>query len=63
VYNEVIPVCMVDQVPFYPRRLDGTLIPDRGPYFFGMDREVFIHWGEHISAKEIEELGLNWLNS
>jgi uracil-DNA glycosylase family 4 len=63
VYHEVIPVCMVDQVPFYPRRLDGTLIPDRGPYFFGMDREVFIHWGEHISAKEIEELGLNWLNS
>jgi DNA polymerase-1 len=63
VYKEVIPLCMVDQVPFYPRRLDGVLIPDQGPYYFGIDQEVFVHWGEKISPAEIEKMGLNWLLS
>jgi uracil-DNA glycosylase family 4 len=63
VYKEVIPLCMVDQVPFYPRRLDGSLIVGKGPYHFGMDREVFVHWGEKLTPDEAKALGLSWLFS
>lgn len=61
VYKEVIPKCMVEDVPFWPRRLDGVLIPDAGPYHFGADRDVFVHWGEKLKAKQAKELGLAWL--
>lgn len=61
VYKEVIPLCMVDQVPFYPRRLDGSLIEGRGPYHFGMDRDVFVHWGEKLKPAQIDALGLHFL--
>lgn len=61
VYKEVIPKCMVDDVPFWPRRLDGVLIPNAGPYHFGADKEVFVHWGENLKAKQAKDLGLGWL--
>ena len=61
VYKEVIPKCMVDDVPFWPRRLDGSLIPVPEPYHFGMDRDVFVHWGEKIKPDEAKRLGLGWL--
>lgn len=61
VYKTVVPLCMVDQVPFYPRNLDGTLIPDAGPYHFGADRDVFVHWGEKIKPDAARALGLSWL--
>ena len=61
VYKKVVPFCMVDSVPFYPRRLDGTIIPDAGPYYFGTDSDVFVHWGEKISEKEAAKIGLSWL--
>lgn len=54
VYTEVVPTCMVQNVPFYPRKLDGTLI-DAGPYHFGSSREMFTHWGETLSPKQAEE--------
>jgi uracil-DNA glycosylase family 4 len=60
VYKEVVPLCMVQQVPFYPRRLDGTLI-DAGPYHFGSSREVFVHWGEVLKPAEASALGLHFL--
>jgi len=60
VYKEVIPKCMVEDVPFHPRRLDGTLI-NAGPYHFGASREVFVHWGETLSGPEAEALGLHFL--
>ena len=63
VYKEVIPECMVTRVPFYPRQLDGVLIEGRGPYHFGMDREVFVHWGEKIQPEDADKLGLKWLFS
>lgn len=63
VYNEVVPRCMVDEVPFYPRFLDGTLIPNAGPYYFGADREVFVHWGEKIKPDTAAKLGVPWLFS
>ncbi|NDD52382.1 hypothetical protein EBZ39_00630 [bacterium] len=62
VYKEVIPECMVTRVPFYPYRLDGTPI-NAGPYHFGMDREVFVHWGEKIKPENAEKMGLKWLFS
>lgn len=63
VYKTVVPHCMVDGVPFYPRFLDGTLIPNSGPYYFGADREVFVHWGEKIKPADAAKLGLSWLFS
>jgi DNA polymerase I-like protein with 3'-5' exonuclease and polymerase domains len=63
VYKEVIPLCMIDSVEFWPRRLDGTLIENAGPYHFGMDRDVFIHWGEKLKPEKAEKIGLNWLFS
>jgi hypothetical protein len=54
---------MVDDVPFYPRRLDGSLIEGQGPYHFGADRDVFVHWGEKLTQAEAEKIGLNWLFS
>jgi uracil-DNA glycosylase family 4 len=63
VYKEVIPKCMVDDVPFWPRRLDGTLIPVPGPYMFGCSREVFVHWGENITHDQITSYGMEWLLS
>jgi len=61
VYKEVIPECMINRLPFWPRNLDGTLIPVSAPYHFGMSRDVFTHWGENLKAKQAEELGLKWL--
>lgn len=61
VYNEVIPKCMVDDVPFWPRKLDGTLIDVPAPYHFGMDRDVFVHWGEKLKPDHAKKLGLDWL--
>lgn len=62
VYHEVIPKCMIEDVPFWPRYLDGNWIPDTGPYHFGIDRDVFVHWGESLKGKDAENLGLDWLN-
>lgn len=61
VYHEVVPKCMVDDVPFWPRRLDGTLIPVREPYHFGADRDIFVHWGEKLKPDQAKALGLTWL--
>ena len=61
VYKEVIPRCMVEQVPFWPRYLNGDIIPVEKPYHFGMDREVFVHWGEKLHELEAKKLGLNWM--
>jgi uracil-DNA glycosylase family 4 len=61
VYKEVLPYCMVEAVPFWPRRLDGTPIPVDEPYRFGSSREVFVHWGEVLKAPQAEKLGLHWL--
>lgn len=61
VYKNVIPLCMVEGVPFYPRYLDGQLIHGAGPYYFGADRDVFVHWGEKLKPDAARKLGLSWL--
>jgi DNA polymerase I-like protein with 3'-5' exonuclease and polymerase domains len=63
VYKSVIPKCMVDDVEFWPRRLDGTLIKGAGPYHFGMDRDVFVHWGEKLKPDAAKALGMEWIFS
>lgn len=60
VYEEVIPVCMVERLPFYPRRLDGSLMQNRGPYRFGMSRDLFFHWGEKLKPNKAKDLGMSW---
>lgn len=60
VYKEVIPYCMVDSVPFWPRRLDGALIENAGPYHFGMSRDLFFHWGENLKPEKSRGLGVDW---
>jgi uracil-DNA glycosylase family 4 len=61
VYKEVVPLCMVDGVPFYPRHLNGEFIAGAGPYYFGADRDVFVHWGEKIKPEKARAIGLPWL--
>lgn len=53
VYNVVLPTCMIDRVPFWPAYLDGTKIPNiTMPYRFGIDRNVFVHWGEDLKPND-----------
>lgn len=62
VYYSVLPKCMSEMVAVTPRYLDGTLIPNAGPYHFGIDREVFVHWGEHMTEEDCEKNQLpKWL--
>jgi hypothetical protein len=61
VYKEVIPACMVDGVPFWPRQLDGQLIPVSKPYHFAVDSDVFVSWGGGLKPAAARELGLHWL--
>jgi uracil-DNA glycosylase family 4 len=59
-YKEVIPACMIDGVPFWPHRLDGTKIDVAEPYHFGMSRDVFFHWGENLKPEKSRGLGVDW---
>ena len=62
VYHEILPECMVQRAPFWPMRLDGTPIQVDAPYRFGIDREVFIHWGEAITDEEAQRYQLpEWM--
>lgn len=62
VYYEVLPKCMSELVEFKPRYLDGRLIEGAGPYHFGIDRETFVNWGEHITEEDCEKNKLpRWL--
>jgi uracil-DNA glycosylase family 4 len=61
VYKEVVPKCMIDEVPFWPRFLDGRPIPVPEPYHFGASREVFVHWGEPLKPKDAAKIGMDWL--
>jgi hypothetical protein len=51
---------MIDDLPFWPRRLNGDLIPVAEPYHFGMSRDIFIHWGENIKPSKMKDFGLDW---
>jgi uracil-DNA glycosylase family 4 len=57
--NEVLPECMVNRIPVWPRRLDGTLPEGAEPCYFGIDTEVQINWGEDISEQRAREMGID----
>jgi DNA polymerase I-like protein with 3'-5' exonuclease and polymerase domains len=62
VYDVVLQKNMVAEAPFWPHRLDGTPIQVPEPYHFGIDREIFIHWGEAITEEEAEKYNLpEWM--
>ena len=63
VYQEVIRKCMVDDLPFWPRKLDGTPIHVSEPYHFGMSRDVFFHWGEKLKPEKARDYGIDWLEA
>jgi hypothetical protein len=51
VWDRVLPLCMEERVPVTPLDLDGgdTILQGRPPYHFGIDRELYINWGEKLS--------------
>ncbi len=61
-YDEVLYKFMVAEAPFWPHRLDGTPIVVPEPYHFGIDRELFIHWGEGITEEEAKQYNMpEWM--
>lgn len=56
--DEVLPECMINAVPIYPTRVDGTPMNDpRAPYYLGIDTDVGRYWGELLYPDEFERLG------
>jgi len=57
VVDEVLPVCMQQRVPIYPTNLAG--VPTgKGPYTLGIDTEVMVHWGEHVTKEQAAKWGV-----
>lgn len=59
VYDTVLPACMTDRVDIWPADLNG--MPLRGisePYHLGIDREVYLRWGEKLTKKACRENGI-----
>jgi uracil-DNA glycosylase family 4 len=57
VYEEVLPVCMVDNVSIVPTNLNGIPLDDT-EYHFSIDKEVGIHWGEYLSYEDAVKYGI-----
>lgn len=58
VVNEVFPECMVKRVPIMPRTLDGFPRGD-GPYYLGIDTEIFDQWGISLKPDQLEARGFD----
>lgn len=56
--EDVLPSCMRDAVPIYPRYLDGTP-QGTGPYYLGIDSTVCTHWGVTPTPDVLEDLGID----
>ena len=59
VYNEIIPECMVEKVPFYATDLDGNRYKDQTAYRFSIDRDVQMRWGEDLTLAQAETYGID----
>lgn len=57
--RETLRECMVDGVPFWPCRPDGTSLPVKEPYHFGIDHDISINWGDELSEEEAVTLGID----
>lgn len=57
VWNEVVPSC-IRMIPIVPRTLDGVLLLGQGPYYFGVDMELFRHWSVKLKHDDLVALGI-----
>jgi len=55
----VLPLCMVERVPIWPRYLDNTPMPVETPYYFGIDTDVQLNWGADITKEQAAAIGLD----
>jgi uracil-DNA glycosylase family 4 len=55
--DEVLPYCMVDQVPIYPRDLSGQPT-GTGPYYLGYEAGVYEYWKQTLYKDDCRRLGL-----
>ena len=59
VYNEILPFCMVESVPFRACYLNGDPFADSDTFRFGIDTSVFTRWGVALTEKECEPLEIS----
>lgn len=61
--SSILRKCMVDRVPVWPRYLDNRPMPVERPYFFSIDSDLYLNWGERITADQAAKLGIDpaWL--
>lgn len=52
VYDVLLPLCMSERTAIVPTDFDGNPVLGRGPYHFGIDREVCVRWGEKLEEAE-----------
>jgi len=57
-FKEIVTECMCRRVPIYPRNVDNTPMPVSQPYYFAVDMDVAINWGEKITDAQLTELGI-----
>ena len=57
--DHILPLCMVQNVPIWPRFLDGTPMPVAQPYHFGIDTKIQINWGEDLTEEMAARYGLD----
>lgn len=59
VYNQIIPECMVEKVPFRSCDLDGRPYRSSELYRFPIERDVQIRWGEALTAEQCSQLEID----
>jgi uracil-DNA glycosylase len=52
VHDVLLPLCMSERTAIVPTDFDGNPVLGRGPYHFGIDREVCVRWGEKLEEAE-----------
>lgn len=57
--TEILPLCMVQRCPVWPRYLNNQRMPVQQPYFFGIDTEISENWGEEMTEARAVELGID----
>jgi uracil-DNA glycosylase family 4 len=49
---------MCRQVPFYPTDFEGNRREGLGPYYFSVESEVYLNWGEKVTPEQGDALGI-----
>lgn len=56
--QHVLPACMIDGVPVYPRKVNGSAITVDSPHYFATETDIMINWGEKLKAAALTALGI-----